>query len=90
MPKLPPDYENRVYAGWLGKCIGVRFGAPLEGWTYQEIRDNLGEVTEYLPLPSGKLFSRTVPLAPVLIVCGLVSHSPERGSNQLILYFMSP
>ena len=34
---IPADYNERVYAGWLGKCIGVRFGAPLEGWTYQEI-----------------------------------------------------
>ncbi|MBI1257387.1 MAG: hypothetical protein GC204_07945 [Chloroflexi bacterium] len=45
---LPSDYDNRVYAGWLGKCIGVRFGAPLENWTYEEIRDNLGELTGYL------------------------------------------
>ena len=27
---IPQDYNERVYAGWLGKCIGVRFGAPLE------------------------------------------------------------
>ena len=45
---LPTDYDERVYAGWLGKCIGVRFGAPLENWTYEEIRDNLGELTTYL------------------------------------------
>ena len=53
---IPPDYDERVYAGWLGKCIGVRFGAPLEGWTYEEIRDNLGEIDGYLPVPPGKLF----------------------------------
>ena len=29
MSPLPPDYEHKVYAGWLGKCIGVRFGAGL-------------------------------------------------------------
>ena len=45
---LPKDYHDRVYAGWLGKCIGVHFGGPLESWTYQDIRDNLGEVTDYL------------------------------------------
>ncbi|MBL7112888.1 MAG: ADP-ribosylglycohydrolase family protein, partial [Bacteroidales bacterium] len=54
--KIPPDYNNRVYAGWLGKCIGVRFGAPVEGWTYQEIKDNLGKLTSFLPLPPGKIF----------------------------------
>lgn len=53
---LPPDYDERVYAGWLGKCIGVRFGAPLEGWTYDDIRLNLGEVTGYLNEAPGKLF----------------------------------
>ena len=53
---LPPDYAERVYAGWIGKCIGVRLGAPLENWTYDEIRANLGEVTDFLPLPPGKLF----------------------------------
>ncbi|NOZ29960.1 MAG: ADP-ribosylglycohydrolase family protein [Chloroflexi bacterium] len=46
--RIPPDYDDRVYAGWLGKCIGVRFGAPLESWTYREIMDNLGEVQGYL------------------------------------------
>jgi ADP-ribosylglycohydrolase len=45
---LPKDYHDRVYAGWLGKCIGVHFGGPLESWTYQAIRDNLGDVYDYL------------------------------------------
>jgi ADP-ribosylglycohydrolase len=45
---LPPAYHDQVYAGWLGKCIGVHFGGPLEGWTYEEIRDNIGRMTDYL------------------------------------------
>lgn len=53
---IPADYDERVYAGWLGKCIGVRFGAPLEGWTYQEIRDNVGELTDYLREDADKIF----------------------------------
>lgn len=53
---LPSDYEARVYAGWLGKCIGVRFGAPLENWTYNEILDNLGEVDWYVREDNGKIF----------------------------------
>ena len=28
------EYAQRVYAGVLGKCIGVYLGRPLEGWTY--------------------------------------------------------
>jgi len=53
---IPHDYDERVYAGWLGKCIGVRFGAPIENWTYEEIRDNLGELTGYLREDVGKIF----------------------------------
>ena len=29
---LPADYEERVYAGVLGKIIGVYLGRPFEGW----------------------------------------------------------
>lgn len=53
---IPQDYDERVYAGWLGKCIGVRFGAPLENWTYEEIRNNLGELKTYLREDAGKIF----------------------------------
>lgn len=53
---LPEDYRERVYAGWIGKCAGVRFGAPIENWTYEEIKENLGELSGYLPLTPGKLF----------------------------------
>lgn len=56
MTKLPADYRERVYAGWLGKCIGVRLGAPVENWTAKEIADNLGEIEDFLPLPPGKIF----------------------------------
>lgn len=53
---FPQDYDERVYAGWLGKCIGVRFGAPLEGWWYEKIRDNVGEVLTYLREDGGAIF----------------------------------
>ena len=56
MATIPHDYDERVYAGWLGKCIGVQFGAPLEGWTYDEIRANLGELDGYLNEAPGKIF----------------------------------
>ncbi len=46
---IPPDYEERVYAGVLGKLIGVYLGRPIEGWTYERISQHIGEVTEYLP-----------------------------------------
>ena len=32
---LPNDYLTRVYAGVLGKLIGVYLGRPFEQWTHQ-------------------------------------------------------
>ena len=31
-PAITPDYEEKVYAGVLGKIIGVYLGRPFEGW----------------------------------------------------------
>ncbi|KAI2777678.1 ADP-ribosylglycohydrolase [Daldinia loculata] len=45
---LPKDYLERVYAGVLGKLIGVYMGRPFEGWTYQRILAELGHVRYYV------------------------------------------
>jgi len=45
---LPLDYEERVYAGVLGKIIGVYLGRPFEGWTYERICSELGQITGYV------------------------------------------
>jgi len=42
------DYAERVYAGVLGKIIGVYLGRPFEGWTYEKIMATLGEVRYYV------------------------------------------
>src|SRR2546429_4160258 len=42
------EYAERVYAGVLGKLIGVYLGRPFEGWTYERIMAELGEVTYYV------------------------------------------
>jgi ADP-ribosylglycohydrolase len=44
----PTDYIERVYAGVLGKIIGVYLGRPFEGWTYDRIMAELGEVNYYV------------------------------------------
>lgn len=51
---LPDDYLERVYAGVLGKIVGVYLGRPIEGWTYQEISERFGEVRYYLHEALGK------------------------------------
>lgn len=46
--QLPNDYLERVYAGVLGKLIGVYLGRPFEGWTYQRIMDELGPIEYFV------------------------------------------
>ena len=45
---LPKDYLERVYAGVLGKIIGVYLGRPFEGWPYEAITARLGEINYYV------------------------------------------
>ncbi|KAI1440342.1 ADP-ribosylglycohydrolase [Annulohypoxylon stygium] len=45
---LPEDYLNRVYAGVLGKVIGVYLGRPFEGWTHERIMQELGDIRYYV------------------------------------------
>ena len=48
MPAIPHDYAERVYAGVLGKLIGVYLGRPFEGWTYERIMQELGPINFYV------------------------------------------
>jgi ADP-ribosylglycohydrolase len=45
---IPHDYAERVYAGVLGKLIGVYLGRPFEGWTYERILKELGPINYYV------------------------------------------
>ncbi len=45
---IPHDYVERVYAGVLGKIIGVYLGRPFEGWTYDMVMERLGEINYYV------------------------------------------
>lgn len=53
--KLPKDYAERVYAGVLGKIIGVYLGRPFEGALHSKIEQDLGEITGYVHDRFGKL-----------------------------------
>lgn len=48
MSSIPDDYLHRIYAGVLGKLVGVYLGRPFENWTYQEIQDKLGDIRYYV------------------------------------------
>jgi ADP-ribosylglycohydrolase len=46
--KLPKRYIEQVYSGILGKIIGVYLGRPFEGWSYEKIMAELGEINYYV------------------------------------------
>jgi ADP-ribosylglycohydrolase len=54
MAIIAPDYAERVYAGVLGKVIGVYVGRPFEGWTHERIVAELGEIKYYVHERLGK------------------------------------
>lgn len=39
---------DKLYAGWLAKVIGVRLGAPVEGWSYRAIKERYGTIDGYV------------------------------------------
>ncbi|OLP62544.1 hypothetical protein BJF93_01760 [Xaviernesmea oryzae] len=45
---IPADYTHRVYAGVLGKLIGVYLGRPFENWRYKDILQKLGPIEYYV------------------------------------------
>lgn len=44
---MKKEIIEKIYAGWLAKTIGIRLGAPIEGWTYQRIKDVFGELHDF-------------------------------------------
>jgi ADP-ribosylglycohydrolase len=45
---IPNDSAERVYAGVLGKIIGVYLGRPFEGWDHERVISELGEIYYYV------------------------------------------
>ncbi|MDR1193165.1 MAG: ADP-ribosylglycohydrolase family protein [Peptococcaceae bacterium] len=41
------QYSEQIYAGVLGKLLGVYMGRPVEGWFYDRIKQTFGEVWHY-------------------------------------------
>lgn len=42
------NYEEQVYAGVLGKVIGVYMGRPFEGWTKDRLEKKWGRIDRYV------------------------------------------
>lgn len=50
-----PLYAERVYAGVLGKLIGVYLGRPVENWSYERIAEEIGTIRRYIHKERGRL-----------------------------------
>ena len=82
--ELSVGYRERVYAGWIGKCAGVRLGAPVENWTYARIRDAIGEIDGFLPLQPGKVFKPDDDTAfPLVLIRALERYGEGVTSQQI-------
>jgi ADP-ribosylglycohydrolase len=46
--QLPHAYEEQVYAGLLGKIVGVYMGRPFEGWSKKALQDRWGIIDRYV------------------------------------------
>ena len=44
---MKQEYIEKIYAGWMAKIIGIRLGAPIEGWTYEKIKNLYDELYHY-------------------------------------------
>ncbi|SCP97249.1 ADP-ribosylglycohydrolase family protein [Anaerobium acetethylicum] len=42
------EYREQIYAGVLGKLIGVYLGRPIEGWSYEKITEEFGDIKYYV------------------------------------------
>ena len=57
---IKEEYIEKIYAGWLGKIIGIRMGAPVEGFSYEQIKNIYGELDGYPIDYRGKSLQRTM------------------------------
>ena len=86
--RIPEDYILRCYAGWLGKVIGVRHGAPIEGWTYEKINRRIGEITDYL-VDYRDFAADDDTNGPICFVRALVDYGMEASSREMGLTWLN-
>ena len=76
---IQDDYLERLYAGFIGKNVGIRLGAPVEPaiWTYERIRNVYGEVRAYLK-PYRNFAADDDANGPVFFIRPLIDGDPTR------------
>ncbi len=80
------DYEDRVRAAWIGKCIGTALGDPVEGWTRERIAAEHGAVQSYLVSPKVENDDTAY---PILVLHTLDEHGASFTSADLALEWVA-
>ena len=73
---------NQVYAAWLGKLIGIRLGAPVENWTFEDIRKTYGHLKGY-PVDYGVFASDDDANGPLFFVKALERYGKDVSAEQM-------
>ncbi|MBE6107148.1 MAG: ADP-ribosylglycohydrolase family protein [Erysipelotrichaceae bacterium] len=73
---------NQVYAAWLGKLIGIRLGAPVENWTFEQIRDTYGRLNGY-PVDYGVFASDDDANGPLFFVKAVERYGKNVTAEQM-------
>ena len=50
---ISQTYGEQIYAGVLGKIIGVYMGRPVEGWSYENIVKEFGKIENFVAEHNG-------------------------------------
>lgn len=80
---MKEKYIEQIYAGWLGKMIGIRQGALIEGWTSQKIKEIYGEIDGYFTHYNGKLFAADDDSnGPVFFLRALIDKNDSNGMSE--------
>jgi len=86
---MKTEYIEKIYAGWLAKIIGIRLGAPIEGWTYQQIKNVYGEVHNY-PVEYRRFAADDDSNGPIFFIRALEDHgldlTPQAVGEALLNY----
>ncbi len=86
---MKKEYIEKIYAGWLAKVIGVRYGAPVESWTYEKIKKFYGTLDDY---PQDyKLFAADDDTnGPLFFLRGLEDSGHYKDGGRISVLRMSP
>ena len=78
---MKKEYIEKIYAGWYAKNVGIRLGAYVEGWTYDDIKNVYGELKDY-PVAYDEFASDDDANGPMFFLRALEDKKGDRVTSQ--------